>query len=160
MAKITALSLYIINAVRLRRLVLGYSSRELSDFLEESEGYVGMIESSASSTQYPPKEWPKLAEIFNCHIHDLLPPNSDQSTGELIDKVILNLSSQSDVLLIINALITDNFFRQGKTLTTIAKHLNIDERKQLAILTDALNKLVERGTLAKHDEHFIELVKL
>ena len=160
MARITALSLYIINMVRLRRLCLGYSTRELSALLDKSEGYVGMIESSASVTHYPTHEWPKLAEALKCQIHDLLPPdNTDQqSTGALVDKVILDLSNAKDMQLITEGLIANNYFKQSRTLTDTAKYLHIvNESDQMDTLTQVINHLAGTRQLNQTGELYTAL---
>lgn len=157
MARITALSLYIINFVRKRRLCLGYSTRDLSSLLGKSEGYVGMIESSASDTHYPTHEWPRLAEALKCQIHDLLPPDDadQQSTGELVDKVVLDLSNSKDVLSIVEGLITIGYFKQPKTIAGTAKYLYITtESDQRTALTKVMKQLARNYQLNQNDEFF------
>jgi predicted transcriptional regulator len=155
MKKITYLSLYIINQVRLRRLVLGISSRNLSEMLGHSSGYVGMVESTATLTQYPTHEWPKLAAALGCDINDLLPPGQSTSTGELIEKKVLSLSDEGDVRKVIAALKENGFFDEGvsannneisrlhdvsleMTLEKLIKHLNVQDEGQIKVLRKVL----------------------
>lgn len=133
MKKTTYLSLYIINQVRLKRLVQGISSRALSEMLGHSSGYIGMVESVATLTQYPTHEWPKLASALNCDINDLLPAEQSSSTGELIEKKVLSLSNEADVKKVIAALKEHGFFDEEKSLEDVVKHLNVQDEGQIKI---------------------------
>lgn len=156
MNQISLLSLYVINQVRLRRLVLNISSRNLSETLEHSPGYVGMVESIANKGQYPPHEWPKLAEALNCKAHDLLPPDEmDQtSTGEFVDKKVLSLDDEGDMKLVVNALIDHGFFNQPKTPEVTAGHLYVDEKAQKLLLELVLNQFVRDSKLSKDGKQY------
>lgn len=149
MNKITPLSIYIINQVRLKRLILGISARYLSILLEHGETYVSNIESALNENQYPPHEYPKLAEALNCTVHDLLPPDEmDQdSTGKLVDKVVLSLSNESDLRLVIDRLIAYGFFDHPKALEDISKHLFIEKQEQVDLLFEVLSRVVKTGDL-------------
>lgn len=154
MVKLTYLSLYLINRVRLRRLVIGKSSRILSEGINHSSAYVGMAESAASKSQYPPHEWSSLANELDCEIHDLLPENQTTSTGELVDKIILSFHNEKDVREVILALIKNGFFNTSKTITDTSKHLFIDEHNQIAILSTVMNQMQEERVLKQHPEGF------
>ncbi len=78
MANITPLSLYIINKVKLRRLILALSARYLSLLLKHSEGYVARIEDGKYDNQYPASELPNLAKELKLEIHELLPPDENR----------------------------------------------------------------------------------
>lgn len=151
MSKITQLSLFIINQVRLRRFKLGISSRKLSELLDHSTSYVGMIESQVTQDQYPPHEYPKLAEALKCTVHDLLPPDdkNHKSTGELVDKLVLSLSNQADLKLVIDSLIAYGFFDRPKTMDDVARHLFIEKKGQVDLLFDVLEDIVKAGTLKR-----------
>lgn len=157
MITITPLSLYIINRVRLRRLTLGISAQKLSLILGHSLNYVISIESMTRDTSYPPHEWPKLAAALGCEINDLLPAEQSTSTGELIEKKVMSLSDEADVKKIIAALKGHGLFDDGDsannseiprlhgislemTLMKVAKHLNIQDEKQIAVLRKVLEE--------------------
>jgi transcriptional regulator with XRE-family HTH domain len=149
MNTITALSLYVINQVRLRRFILGISARQLSFLLEHSEAYVSTIESGVSQSQYPPHEYPKLAESLRCTVHDLLPPDEKylNSTGKLVEKKVLNLNNQEDLTRVVEGLIDYGYFNRPKTLTETAKHLFIEKKEQLDLLQTVMEGIVKDGRL-------------
>lgn len=149
MNEITSLSLHIINQVRLRRLILGISSRALSELLDHSPGYVGMVESTANKGQYPPHEWPNLAERLNCEVHNLLPPKDHEqiSTGKLVEKIVLSLDKETDLKSVVTGLAEYGYFNQVRSLAETAKHLYIDNPKQLALLEKVMTMLTKERVL-------------
>lgn len=155
MIKISPLSLYIVNQVKLKRLVLGYSAEHLSFILKLSHGYVISVEDPEIQAQYPTHQWPKLAAALNCDIIDLLPAGQSTSTGELIEKKVLSLSNEGDVRKVITALKEHGFFEEGisanineisrlhdvsleMTLEKLIKHLNVQDEGQVAVLRKVL----------------------
>jgi hypothetical protein len=155
MVKITPLLLYIINQVKLRRLVLGYSAEYLSFILKRSHGYVLTAEDPSIKAQYPTHEWPKLATALGCEINDLLPHGPSISTGELVEKKVLSLNEEEDVRKVLNALKEHGFFDEvdgadnheisrlhgislEKTLTKVVKLLNIQDEDQVALFRKVL----------------------
>lgn len=149
MEKTTKLSLYIINRSKFRRLVIGKSTRELSNYLEHSSGYVGMIESPGSESKYPPHEYPALAQALDWEIHDLLPPDeADQkSDGTLVEKAVLSLSNEADMQLVLKGMIDHGFFNESRTIAETAKHLFIEGKAEEKIMVRTLNKLAANGLL-------------
>lgn len=143
MNEITRLSLYIINQVRLRRLILGISARYLSSLLEHGEAYVSNIESTVNENQYPPHEYPKIAKALNCSIHDLLPPDDmkQTSTGELVEKVILSLNNKADLKLVIEGMTQNGFFDTPVSHEDIAKHLEIKKEEQMELLVEIMSEI-------------------
>lgn len=155
MKKITPFSLFIINQVRLRRLILGISARYLSLLLKHVEAYVSNIESSNNENRYPPHEWPKIAEALNCTVHDLLPAGQTESTGELIDKVVINLSCENDMILVLDGLIAHGFFAQPRTSAEVAKYLFIEKTEQLSVLEHTLMVLITTERLKFGQDGFV-----
>jgi len=151
MNTIVAFSLYIINQVKLRRLILGVSARQLSFLLEHAEAYVSHVESLLSHGQYLPHEYPKLAEVLKCTVHDLLPRDDieQQSPGELVEKVVLSLSNQVDLKQVIDGLIAYGFFDRSKTMDDVAKHLLIEKKEQVDLLFEVLEGVVKEGSLKR-----------
>ena len=152
MAKVNPSSLYIINQIFVRRLVLKLSARYLSILLEHSAGYVSKIENIKNDNSYPTHEWPKLASILHCQVHDLLPPDKSTSMGELVEKKVLSLSDENDVRKVIHALKEHGFFDKESdddnneitnqdlvTLERVVKHLNVQDEAQVDVLKTVLN---------------------
>lgn len=158
MKKISFLSLYVINKVRLLRLVHGLSSRTLSENSGLSSGYVGMVESIKNNGQYPPDVWPMLAESLNSTVHELLPPESieQNSTGDLIDKKVLSLDNENDIDLVLKTMIQYSFFDTPKFLTDVIKHLFINEHGQVKLLENSLNKIVDLNVLSKRENQYFK----
>lgn len=148
MIKITPLSLYIINQVLLRRLVLKKSARKLSFQLGHGDSYVSKIEDPDQVNTYPPHEWPKLAEALSCTVEDLLPPGKSTSTGELIEKKVLAFDTENDVKIIIMALKENGFFKEEKSLEDLVTHLKIEEETQVEVLRKVL---IDQGLISSYD---------
>lgn len=157
MAKITRLSLYVINRVKIRRYVLGYSAERLSTLVKRAHGYVLTAEDPTLKSQYPINELPILAQELKFGIHDLLPSDDmDQtSSGELVDKVIISLDNELDTLVILKALIEYGYFKQSKTLDETALYLYIDKQNELEILELVFKKAVDNGLLKQDDNLFL-----
>lgn len=140
MIKISPLSLYIVNQVKLKRLVLGYSAEHLSFILKLSHGYVISVEDPEIQAQYPTHQWPKLAVALGCDINVLLPPGKSTSTGELIEKKVLSLSNEADARKVIAALKEHGFFKEEKSLEEVVKHLNVQDEGQIKVLRKVLGE--------------------
>lgn len=147
MVKITPLSLSVINRIKLKRLSLGISAENLSLTLKRSHGYILTVENNELKTQYPPHEWPKIAQALNCTIHDLLPEKTDTEIDELVEKRVLDLSIEDDLRIILLELIRIGFFYEEKTIDAIAGHLIMRDDRQLVILSEALKSLQKDGLI-------------
>lgn len=156
MEQITKLSLFVINRSKYRRLVIGKSTRDLSNDMERSSGYIGMIESPGSESKYPPHEYPAIAQALDWEIHDLLPPDeSDQkSDGTLVDKVILSLGKEEDMQLVLEGMIDYGFFNEDKSIAETAKHLFIEGKAEEKVLIKVLENLTSANKLAKDGDSF------
>ncbi len=157
MAQVTQLSLYIINRVKLLRLVRGIPASRLSLFLKTTGAYIFNVEKESLDTQYPTERWPQLAEGLKCKVHDLLPPDEmDQaSTGQLVDKKVLSLNDEGDVDLILSELVKYNFFNTSKSLGDVVKHLFIKDDRQSHLVLNALSHQVVSKALIQIDERYI-----
>lgn len=158
MAKITRLSLYVINQVKLRRLVLGYSAERLSILIKRSHGYVLTAENPSLKSQYPAPEFPILAKELEWQVHDLLPSDEmgQTSTGELVDKKILSLNNETDLKLVVSGLIDYGFYKSPKTLNETGKYLMFDSQLQTALLEKVIIAFVKKGKLKREGEGIIE----
>lgn len=155
MAQITVLSLHVIDQVKIRRLCLGMSAERLSILIERSHGYVLTVENSNLQSQYPPHEWPKIAEVLGCTVHDLLPVEQTNSTGEFVDKVVLSLSSEEDMARVLDGLIAHGFFAQRRTIAELGKYLFIEKAEQLSILERAITLFTETGRIKLDQDGFV-----
>lgn len=147
MVRTTALELSIINRVKLYRLIFGLSKRQLSLNLRHNESYIAKVENEKEINSYPPHEWPKLAAALNCTVHDLLPPEKNNSTGELVEKVVLSLSNEADLNLVIEGLISYGFFDRPKASDEIAKHLFIEKQELVDLLYKVMDGFLQKGYL-------------
>lgn len=149
MAKITSLSLFIINRVKFLRLIHGIPASRLSVFLKHTPAYIFNVENIELPTQYPPHELPKLAEGLYCDVHSLLPPNETEqiSTGKAVEKIVLSLDNETDLKSVVTGLAEYGYFNQGRTLAETAKHLYIDNPKQLALLEKVITMLTKERVL-------------
>lgn len=156
MEQTTKLSLYIINRSKYRRLVIGKSTRDLSDDLGHSSGYVGMVESPGSESKYPPHEYPAIAQALDWETHDLLPPDeADQkSDGTLVEKAVLSLNNEADMQLVLEGMIDHGFFDNGKIITDTAKHLFIEGKAEEKVLIKVLERLGLANKLEKEGDSF------
>lgn len=148
MARITPLSLYIINIVKFRRLVIGLASKALSRILNHTETYIASVESSTNENQYPPHEYPGLAAALDWTVEELLPPDDwDVGDGTKVEKKVLSLSNLDDMRLVVEGLIDYGFFNEPKSLANTAKHLYIDGKEEEKVLEVVLGELAEAGRL-------------
>jgi transcriptional regulator with XRE-family HTH domain len=157
MSHITFLSLYIINRVRLFRIVLGISSRKLSEMIGHSTGYVGMIESNATNGQYPPHELPAIAQALNCNVHDLLPAdeNDQKSTGELVEKKVFELDNTDNMQTVLLVMINREYFKTEKSVTEVTKYLNLTSAETITLMETSLEDLARNRQLKATDNGYV-----
>lgn len=149
MATITKLSLFVINSIKLRRLVLGIPASRLANFLNHDKSYIFNIEKNELPAQYPIHEYPALAQALDWETHDLLPPDeADQkSDGTLVEKTVLSLSNEADMQLVLEGMIAHGFFYEGKTIAETAKHLFIEGKAEEKVLQKVLSSLTKSNRL-------------
>lgn len=156
-AKITPLSLYIINRVKFRRLILGIPASKLSNFLKHDDAYIFNIEKEQLKGQYPTHEYPGLAAALDWTIKDLLPPDDwDVGDGTKVEKKVLSLSNPDDMRLVLNGMIGNGFFHEPKSLTDVAKHLYIDGKEEAEVLEQMLGELVKELALALNESAYLK----
>lgn len=156
MAKITRLSLFIINRAKFRRLVKGKPAERVSLDMKLSRGYVAMMERDYLTTQYNTHEYPNLAQALDWTVEDLLPPDDwDVGDGTKVEKIVLSLANPDDMRLVIEGMIEDGFFNKSKLLPDTVKHLYIDredKKEERDVLERVLGELVKEGILTE-DTH-------
>jgi len=155
MAKITLLSLYIINRVKFRRLVLGISSWYFATLIEKSESFIYKIEDPDVQAQYNTHDYSAIAQALKWTIEDLLPPdNWPVGDGTKVEKKVLSLSNPEDMRLVVDGLVAYGFFNEPKSLTDVAKHLYIDGKDDEKVLEGVLGEAVKEGKLIVENESY------
>ncbi|KGE12458.1 hypothetical protein [Sphingobacterium deserti] len=143
MEKIDRLSLFILNKVRLIRLINGKSAYQISLELGRSSNYVNNIESSSQSNKYNSADYPLLAEIFNCSISDILPPNDwpKSSSHEKVEKYVKSMVDENfveQILMGIKESAHSNILLDEKALL---KHLNVVNDEEKKVVRLVLNRI-------------------
>ncbi len=69
----TKIELYVINAVKEKRIEAGLSQKELADELDMSLGFIGDVENPKRRAKYNLNHLNELAKIFKCSPRDFLP---------------------------------------------------------------------------------------
>ena len=69
----TELDIYVINAVKKKRIAAKISQAVLATKLEVSDAFIGQIENPKERAKYNINHLNKLAQIFNCSPRDFLP---------------------------------------------------------------------------------------
>ncbi|MBE8719344.1 hypothetical protein [Sphingobacterium pedocola] len=125
MAKINKSSLYVINRIKLKRLVNGDSTRKLSEKIDKSEGYVGMCESSAVVHKYNSADYPLIADELGCELSDITPPDDWQvsDSHDKVDKVVVSLSDPAFVLKVLEGIKASPKAEVLEDLDKLYKHL-------------------------------------
>lgn len=151
MAKISRLSLHIINTAKKRRLIIGRSAKAFGRQIEKSEEYVQNIE-SVRSGHYLQFDYALIASALDWETHDLLPPdNTPYSDGTLVEKVVFSLSNPADAEEVLVGMKENKYFDSLKSINDIYDHLYLPDSKAMAvkrqIISDVLTNLVKDGLL-------------
>src|SRR5690606_6987410 len=127
---------------------------------DHKESYITTIENADRITQYPPHEYPKLANALDWTIEDLLPPDDwDVGNGTKVEKTVLSLANTADARLVLEGMIENGFFSKPKSLADTAKHLYIDREEKKAeqqVLGQILAELAKEGKLTVENEKYMK----
>lgn len=136
MAKINRSSLYLINSVKLYRLVNGFSTRVFSERIGKSEGYVGRCEGAASDHKYNSADYPLIANELGCVLSDILPPTDWEvsDSHEKVDKVVVSLSDPAFVLEVLKGIQDSEYADVLKDLQQLYRHLSTKDAKEKAVI--------------------------
>lgn len=136
MAKINRHSLFFINAVKYRRLVKGLTTRELSEKIKKSEGYVGVCEGGSTSQKYNSADYPLIANELECELTDLLPPKDWQFSDShaKVDKVVVSLSDPEFVLRVLEGIKVSPNAGALEEINTLYRHLSTKDATEKAII--------------------------
>lgn len=112
MIKLPFFAVYIINQVKLRRLIKGYSARKLSEAIGLESQLVSKYESETNKNYYSHQVLIKIADVLGCSVRDFYPPDEIllENDGEYITKTIISLSNLEDVKKVLTGLIDDAYF--------------------------------------------------
>lgn len=147
MAQISKSSLYITNRIKLKRLILGYSTREFSKIIEKSEGYVGMCESSAAVQQYNSADYPLIAKALNCKLSDIIPPDEWQvsDSHEKVDKKVVSLANPAFAREVIEAILASPKAKDIIDIHALLKHLALSNKypEEVAVVTKVWEEFVK-----------------
>ncbi|SEN23442.1 Helix-turn-helix [Chitinophaga rupis] len=73
MAGITPIEQYVIDKVKKMRQEANLSQAALAALLDQSEGFIGDIESTTRNAKYSIRHLNELAKVFKCSPKDFLP---------------------------------------------------------------------------------------
>jgi len=73
MGKEAEIEKYVIEKVKQKRVMLGYSQADLAHKLDVSEGFIGNIENPNYPEKYNLRHLNELAKIFKCSPKDFMP---------------------------------------------------------------------------------------
>lgn len=139
MAKINKSSLYITNRIKLKRLIKGNSTRQLSEDIEKSEGYVGMCESSVTVQKYNSADYPLIAAALGCELSDITPPDDWQvsDSHEKVDKVVVSLTDPAFAREVIEGIHASAKAKVLEDIKELLKHLALTSKnpEEIAVVT-------------------------
>ncbi len=125
--KINRLSLYIINSVKSKRLIMGTSSSQFASDIEKSRTYISRIESEKTPDQYNSADYPIIAKALNCELSEIRPPSDWQvsDSHEKVDKIVVSLSDPAFVLKVLEGIKASPKAHVLENLDDLLKHLGL-----------------------------------
>lgn len=145
MKKINRFSLYVTNAVALRRCIAGKSPYALSIDLERNPNYVGNIEDSNRPDQYNSADYPSIAKETECNLEDIIPPDDWEvsNTHEKVDKEVVSLSDTDFVEKVMIGISTSKHAAKLKSLEGIYQHLSPKNSKEKEVIKSVWEKFTK-----------------
>ncbi|MBD1431695.1 hypothetical protein H8B06_02565 [Sphingobacterium sp. DN00404] len=136
MEKINRLSLYILNTIKFKRLVLGKSAYQLSLDIKKSEGYVTNMENQNTPNQYNSADYPLIAAELGCELSDLIPPDNWEvsDSHEKVDKVVVSLSDPAFVRRVLEGIKASPKADVLEDLDKLYKHLSTKDANEKAVI--------------------------
>lgn len=132
MEKINRASLFVINAIKFLRLVLGKSAIQLSYDINKGENYVTNIENSETVNKYNSADFATIADNLECKIHDFIPPDewNVSDSHSKVDKVVDTLKDPHFAKRVILAIYNRNSDSEAlKSVEKLYAHLNLKSDK-------------------------------
>ena len=149
--KITPFTQYIIDQVRIRRLEIELSQRDLSLEISNSESLVGNVENENDSHKYTGSQMELIAATVKCTVDDLFPDEilSDDTLQPKTKVVILKGMGPMAML---NSLLENGDFKDAKSLNEITalcnQNPNILPRKTTDF-SSTISRLLDQKKLIK-----------
>ena len=159
MIKLSFTAVFIINRVKFKRIVNGYSARDLSEKIGQESQYISKVESMLSKSQYPHQILIKIAEVLECSPRDFYPSDEvlQNNSGELVEKEIISLSNLDDTIMILLAMQSDGYFSKERSTEDLLRYLYILGKPEANVVKEALSTLVRESKLKKLSDNFIEI---
>lgn len=136
MQKVNRLSLYIINAVKYKRLVSGKSAYQFSLDLKKSRNYVSQIEHFNEDSQYNSADYALIASELGCKLSDILPSDDWKvsDSHEKVDKVIVSLSDPVFILKVLEGIKASPHAGALEDLDKLYKHLSTKDTTEKTVI--------------------------
>jgi len=159
MIKLSFTAVFIINQVKFKRIVNGYSARDLSEKISQESQYISKVESMAGKGQYPHQILIKIATILECSPRDFYPSDEvlQNNSGELVEKKVISLSNLDDAIKILLAMKLDGYFSEERSTEVILRYFHILGKPEANVVKEALSRLVKESKLKKLGDNFIEI---
>jgi len=159
MIKLSFTAVFIINQVKFKRIVNGYSARDLSEKISQESQYISKVESMAGKGQYPHQILIKIAAILECSARDFYPSDEvlQNNSGELVEKKIISLSNLDDTIEILLAMVSNEYFSKERSIEDILRYFYILGKPEGDVTKEALSRLVKESKLKKLGDNFIEI---
>ncbi|WP_153846081.1 hypothetical protein [Sphingobacterium paramultivorum] len=158
MIKLSFTAVFIINQVKFKRIVNGYSARDLSEKISQESQYISKVESMISKSQYPHQILIKIAEVLKCSARDFYPSDEvlQNNSGELVEKKVISLSNLDDTIKILLAMQSEGYFSKERSTEDLLRYFYILGRPEANVVQEALNRLVDESKLEKRVDNFID----
>jgi len=136
MAKINKHSLYIINSTKFYRLIEGLSTRDFSEKIGKSEGYVGLCEGRSTDHKYNSADYPLIAQKLNRDLDDITPPDDwDVSDShEKINKEVVSLSDPVFVKKVLQGIKISRHAEKLQDLNELYRHLSTKDANEKEVI--------------------------
>ncbi len=136
MKKINRISLYILNIVKLRRLVNGKSAYQFSLDIKKSGNYVINIENHKTPNQYNSADYPTIAEELGCGLEDILPPPDWKvsDSHEKVNKTVDSLTDPIFVLKVLEGIKVSPHANKLNNLDELYSHLSTKKAAEKAVV--------------------------
>lgn len=159
MIKLSFTAVFIINQVKFKRIVNGYSARDLSEKISQESQYISKVESMTSKGQYTHQILIKIAEVLECSPRDFYPSDEvlQNNSGELVEKKVISLSNLDDTIMILLAMQSDGYFSKERSTEDLLRYLYILGKPDASVVKEALSRLVDESKLKKLGDNFIEI---
>ncbi len=143
MQQINRTSLFILNRIRLLRLVLGISAYQFSLLLNKSSNYINNIESKSTSNKYNSADYPSVAQILGCSLTELMPPDDwEVSTShDKVEKKVFSLEDPDFVKMVLEGIKHSENAHVLKEESTLFRYLNVRNMEEKKTIISVLKQI-------------------